>query len=121
DGSKFYVAGSHTNSDTECFTVVHASPTISTQIAVTGTNAPGLGFTTLGDTAQLHSFIGTVTGETVTFKLYGPFAGAVPSTCTAGSPAFTTTGTVNPSRQGTTSTTFPPTAARRDFRSSADP
>src|SRR5207253_4259991 len=35
-GSNFYVSGSHTNSDTERFTVVHASPTIPTQIAVTG-------------------------------------------------------------------------------------
>src|SRR6478672_4284168 len=30
DGAKFYTAASHTNSDTECFTVIKASPSIST-------------------------------------------------------------------------------------------
>jgi uncharacterized repeat protein (TIGR01451 family) len=106
-----YKSGSHTNSTTECFTVVHASPTISTQIAVTGANAPGLGFTTLGDSAQLSGFVGSVSGETVTFKLYGPFAGAVPSNCTANSAVFTTTGSLNASGQATTSATYAPTAA----------
>jgi uncharacterized repeat protein (TIGR01451 family) len=106
-----YLAGSHTNKTTECFTVVHGTPTIGTQIAVTGTNAPSLGFTTLGDSAQLSGFVGSVTGETITFRLYGPFAGAVPSTCTADSPKFTTTGTLNASGQATTSATYQPTAA----------
>jgi uncharacterized repeat protein (TIGR01451 family) len=106
-----YLAGSHTNSTTECFTVVHGTPSISTQIAVTGTNSPSLGFTTLGDSAQLSGFVGTVTGETITFNLYGPFAGSVPGNCTAGTAAFTTTGTLNASGQATTSSTYQPTAA----------
>jgi uncharacterized repeat protein (TIGR01451 family) len=105
-----YLAGSHSNDTIECFTVVHASPTIDTQIAVTGANAPGLDFTTLGDTAQLSGFVGSVTGETVTFTLYGPYAAGVTPTCT--SPvAFTTTGTLNASGQATTGTTFDPTQA----------
>jgi LPXTG-motif cell wall-anchored protein/uncharacterized repeat protein (TIGR01451 family) len=105
-----YLAGSHTNSTTECFTVVHASPSISTQIAVTGEDAPGLGFTELGDTAQLSGFAGDVTGETITFDLYGPYASGVTPTCT-GEPVFETTGTLNASGQATTSSTYEPTAA----------
>src|SRR5882757_6292944 len=77
-----YLPSSHTNSDTECFTVVHGSPTLTTEIAVTGDNPPGLGFTTLGDTATLSGFVGSVTGETITFNLYGPFASGVTPVCT---------------------------------------
>ncbi len=106
-----YLPGTHTNSTTECFTIVHASPTISTQIAVTGTNAPGLGFTTLGDSAQLSGFAGSVTGETITFSLYGPFVGAVPSDCDAGQAVFGTSGTMNASGQATTLATYQPNAA----------
>ncbi|HEX2894362.1 MAG TPA: LPXTG cell wall anchor domain-containing protein [Marmoricola sp.] len=104
----YYVASSHTNNGSECFTVVHASPTITTQIAVTGANSPGLGFTTLGDTATLHDFVpGTVTGDTVDFNLYDVTADPG---CT-GSVVFHTTGTLNASGVATTSTTFSPTAA----------
>ena len=46
-----HLAGSHTNSTSECFTIVHGTPTIGTQISVTGANSPSLGFTTLGDSA----------------------------------------------------------------------
>jgi uncharacterized repeat protein (TIGR01451 family) len=106
-----FLAGTHTNSTTECFTVVHGSPDIDTQIAVTGANSPGLGFTTLGDTATLSGFVGSVTGETVTFRLYGPFVGAVPGTCTSGAAAFTTTGTLSAGGVATTSQTYNPTAA----------
>jgi uncharacterized repeat protein (TIGR01451 family) len=108
--SGFYVPSTHTNATTECFTIAHAAPTIATQIAVGGDNPPGLGFTTLGDTATLSGFIGTVTGETVTFKLYGPYANGVTPTCT-GSPVFTTTGTLNASGVASTSQTYAPTAA----------
>ena len=106
DGALNYVASSHTNFGTECFTVVKASPTLTTQIAVTGT---GLGFTTLGDTATLHSFVGTVTGETITFKLYGPYAEGETPTCLNADLAFTTTGDLNSSGVATTSQTFKPT------------
>jgi uncharacterized repeat protein (TIGR01451 family) len=77
-GELNYVASSHTNDESECFTVIKASPTLTTQINVTGT---GLGFTTLGDTATLSGFAGDVTGEDVTFKLYGPYADGVTPTC----------------------------------------
>jgi uncharacterized repeat protein (TIGR01451 family) len=105
-----YLAGSHTNSAGECFTIVHGTPKISTQIAVTGANAPGLGFTTLGDGATVTNFVGSVAGETVTFKLYGPYANGVTPTCT-GPPAFTTTGTLNAGGNATTAGTYQPTAA----------
>jgi uncharacterized repeat protein (TIGR01451 family) len=107
--TSFYVSSSHTNSTTECFTVVHASPTITTQIAVTGDNSPGLGFTTLGDTATLHNFVGTVTGETVTFKLYDVTADPG---CT-GSVVFQTTGSLSASGEATTSATYAPTEAHK--------
>ena len=60
-------------------------------ISVTGANAPALGYTTLGDTANLIGFMGSVTGETITFNLYGPYAVGQTLTCT-GTPLFTTTG-----------------------------
>ncbi|RNM15464.1 DUF11 domain-containing protein, partial [Nocardioides pocheonensis] len=107
-GSAYYLPSTHTNATTECFTVAHASPTITTQIAVTGANAPGLGFTTLGDTATLHDFVpGTVTGDTVDFNLYDVTADPG---CT-GSVVFHTTGTLNASGVATTSATYNPTAA----------
>jgi uncharacterized repeat protein (TIGR01451 family) len=68
DGAKFYVAGSHTNSDTECFTVIKASPSISTTPSETSGSVGDL----LNDSASLTSgsnFDGT---GTITFNLYGP-------------------------------------------------
>ncbi|MDT4922032.1 MAG: hypothetical protein QOI15_2934, partial [Pseudonocardiales bacterium] len=113
--SAYYVGGSHTDATTECFTVAHASPTIATQIAVNGANSPGLGFTTLGDTAQLSGFVGSVTGETVTFKLYGPFGVGVTPVCTAANlaPSFVqpTTGTLDASGAATASPSYVPTQA----------
>src|SRR5437588_1790173 len=108
-----YLAGTHTNSTTECFTIVHGSPTIATQIAVTGAHAPGLDFTTLGDTATLSGFVGSVTSETVSFNLYGPFANGVTPICDAGHlvAAAATTGTLNAGGQATTAQTYMPTAA----------
>ncbi|HKC28264.1 MAG TPA: hypothetical protein VKB75_09655, partial [Jatrophihabitans sp.] len=106
-GDHNYLAGSHTNSSTECFTVAHASPKISTQIALTGSNPPGLGLTTLGDTATLTNTSGNLNGQTVTFKLYGPYTGT--PTCT-GTPIFTTTGTLS-GGSASTSQTYTPTAA----------
>jgi uncharacterized repeat protein (TIGR01451 family) len=105
--SGYYVASVETDFTNECFTIAHFTPNISTQIAVTGTNSPGLGFTTLGDTATLHNFGGTVTGETVTFKLYDVTANP---NC-AGAPVFTTTGTLSAGGVATTSQTYQPTAA----------
>jgi uncharacterized repeat protein (TIGR01451 family) len=105
----FYLPSSHTNATTECFTVVHGTPTLATQIAVTGANAPGLGFTTLGDTATLTGFLGSVTSETITFNLYGPFADGVTPVCT-GNPVFTTTGALSAGGVATTSQTYVPTA-----------
>jgi len=102
-GALQYLANTHTNSTTECFTVVHASPTIATQIAVTG---EGLGFTTLGDTATLSGYAGSVTGETVSFDLYGP----ADPTC-AGAPVFSTTGTLDGNGDATTTVTYQPTEA----------
>ncbi|HKC20242.1 MAG TPA: hypothetical protein VKE27_11505, partial [Candidatus Dormibacteraeota bacterium] len=110
-----YLSGSETNSKAtgaagdECFIIVHKSPTIATQIAVLGKNPPGLGFTTLGDTATLSGYAGSTNGETVTFKLYGPFASGVQPNCT-GQPAFTTTGTLN-GGSATTSQNAAPSAA----------
>jgi uncharacterized repeat protein (TIGR01451 family) len=112
-----YTAGSETNSKAtgaagdECFVIVHGTPAIATQIAVTGANAPGLGFTTLGDSAQLSGFVGSVTGESVAFDLYGPFPGAVPVNCTAAGAAFSTSGTLDATGHATTALTFQPPAA----------
>ncbi|MGY2876748.1 putative repeat protein (TIGR01451 family)/LPXTG-motif cell wall-anchored protein [Marmoricola sp. URHA0025 HA25] len=104
-----FLAATATTKTNECFRVAHASPSIATQIAVTGAHSPGLGFTTLGDSAQLSGFVGSVTG-TVTFDLYGPYAAGVTPTCT-GAPVFSTTGSVDASGHATTSSTFPPTVA----------
>jgi len=109
--SGLYLATSDTNATTECFTVVHGTPTVTTLIAVTGDHPGALGLTTLGDTATLHDFVGTVTGETVTFNLYGPYADGVTPTCAIGALAFTTTGTLNAGGVATASTTFSPTSA----------
>jgi uncharacterized repeat protein (TIGR01451 family)/LPXTG-motif cell wall-anchored protein len=106
-----YVSSSHTNDGSECFTVVHASPTITTQIiknSINGGQQPGLGFTSLGDTATLHGFVpGTVTGDTVAFDLYDVTADPG---CT-GSVVFNTSGTLNAAGEARTDDTFTPTAA----------
>ena len=106
-----YTSGTHTNSTTECFTVLHAAPTLTTAIDVTGDHSPGLGFTTLGDTATLHDFIGTVTGQTVTFDLYGPYAAGVTPDCKVGKLVHTATGTLSAGGVATASPTFDPIAA----------
>jgi len=113
-----YLPGSDTNGDSsgvvgaECFTIVHKSPTIATQIALTGQNEPGLGFTSLGDTATLSGYAGNTDGETITFKLYGPFANGVTPVCDAGHliAGATTTGTLS-GGSATTAQTYKPTAA----------
>jgi uncharacterized repeat protein (TIGR01451 family) len=110
-GANNYLPSTHTNASTECFTVVKASPNIATQIAVTGNG--GLVNTSYGDTATLTNFVGTVTTETVTFTLFGPYASNVTPTCAVGSgqPVFTTTGALNAGGVATASATFTPTAA----------
>jgi len=87
-----------------------ASPTISTQIAVTGSGSPGLGFTALGDTATLSGFASNVAGEVVHFLLYGPYATGVTPTC-IGNPVFFTDESLSPSGVATTTSTFSPTVA----------
>ena len=104
-----YLANTHTNATTECFTVVHGSPTITTQIDVGGQSPPGLGLTTLDDAATLHDAIGSTDGETITFKLYGPYAGVTPD-CLAAQLVFTTTGTLS-GGVAQTSSSYSPTAA----------
>ena len=86
------------------------SPSISTQIEVTGTG--GLGTTSLGDQATLAGFQGAPSlSDTVTFRLWGPYAAGVTPTCT-GTPVFTTTGALSGlgSAVATTSQTYTPTA-----------
>ena len=89
-----YLAGKHTNSTTECFTVAHASPSIATQSSAdTGSGAAtnSVGFTTLGDTATLSSVYSgaDLSGQQVTFKLYGPLASTPGANdCTAGALVF---------------------------------
>ena len=68
DSSNFYTAGSHTNGDSECFTVTNASPSISTNASTKGGNVVGSGSTC--DSATLSgSFNGT---GTITFTLTAP-------------------------------------------------
>ncbi len=63
-----YLAGSHTNSDTECFTVIKASPSIVTDASRTGGGVVGTGTTC--DSATLSgSYQGT---GTITFSLTAP-------------------------------------------------
>src|SRR4029079_14334265 len=54
---------------------------------------------------------GPLAKKTCPFTLYGPFAGAVPANCAAGTPAFTTTGALNAGGHATTSSTFTPSQA----------
>jgi uncharacterized repeat protein (TIGR01451 family) len=105
--SAFYLGGSETNHGSECFTVVHGAPTIATQIQVTGAHPPGLGLTTLGDTATLSGFAGSVAGELITFNLYDTTA----TPGCAGVPVFTTTGTLDAQGNATTAATYDPTLA----------
>jgi uncharacterized repeat protein (TIGR01451 family) len=95
-----YLAGTDTNAladgqaGSECFTVVHASPTIATQSsATTGSNAAtnSVGFTTLGDVATLSGVAsGTdLSNENITFSLYGPLPSAPGANdCTVGARIF---------------------------------
>ncbi len=109
--SNLYDPSTETNAGSECFTIVKASPTLTTQIQVTGNG--GLVNTSYGDTATLHSFVGTVTNETITFNLFGPYAAGVTPTCATGvnEPVFTTTGALNASGVATTASTYTPTAS----------
>jgi uncharacterized repeat protein (TIGR01451 family) len=63
-----YLAGSHTNSTTECFTIIKASPSIATHASTKGGNVVGTGTTC--DSATLSgSYHGT---GTITFSLTAP-------------------------------------------------
>jgi uncharacterized repeat protein (TIGR01451 family) len=81
DGSNFYVAASHTNSDSECFSVV-ASPSIVTTPSETSGSVGDL----LNDSATLSAGSNFDGLGTITFNLYGPND----PTCD-GTPAYTET------------------------------
>ena len=68
DGAKFYTAASHTNSDTECFTVIKASPSISTTPSEDSGSVGDL----LNDSATLTGGSNFDGKGTITFNLYGP-------------------------------------------------
>jgi uncharacterized repeat protein (TIGR01451 family) len=94
-----YNAATHTNATTECFTVAHASPTIATQITTTtqqGAAAGSLGLTTVSDTATLSGVVkdADLSGQTVTFTLYGPFTSVPGAADCTGTPVATRTGTL---------------------------
>jgi uncharacterized repeat protein (TIGR01451 family) len=63
-----YLSGSHTNGDSECFTVVKASPSISTKASVTGSGVVGTDATS--DTATVSG--GVDPGGTIQFSITDP-------------------------------------------------
>jgi uncharacterized repeat protein (TIGR01451 family) len=69
DGAKFYIAGSHTDADTECFSV-QASPTITTDVSE---STGGTG-DSISDSATLHGTSNLLGTGSVTFYLYAPGA-----------------------------------------------
>ncbi|MFL5916973.1 MAG: hypothetical protein ACJ752_15235, partial [Gaiellaceae bacterium] len=69
DGGKFYVAASHTNADSECFSV-QASPTITTDVSE---STGGTG-DSISDSATLHDTSNLLGTGSVTFYLYAPSA-----------------------------------------------
>ena len=82
-----YLAGSHTNSGSECFTVIKASPAVSTQASKTDGGV--VGTDTTSDTATLSGGL-SLTG-TVTFTLKAPDG----STSTVATDTVTGDGTYN--------------------------
>ena len=109
-----YTAGTHTNSTTECFTVAHASPTITTtSSAVTsgGAAANSVGFTTLGDVATLSNVVSgaNLSSQHVTFTLYGPAATA-PTSATSCIAAGIVSGPVDEPLVNVNATTWKATA-----------
>jgi uncharacterized repeat protein (TIGR01451 family)/LPXTG-motif cell wall-anchored protein len=78
----------------ECFKVAHATPTISTVSSGTtdvGAATHSVGFTTLGDVATLSNVYSgaDLTGQHVTFSLYGPLGSAPGANdCTEGALVF---------------------------------
>ena len=67
NGSKFYIAGSHTDADSECFSV-QASPTIVTTPSETSGSVGDL----LNDSADLEAGSNFTGKGTITFNLDGP-------------------------------------------------
>ncbi|HEY3550358.1 MAG TPA: hypothetical protein VGK69_04835 [Gaiellaceae bacterium] len=63
-----YLAGSHTNSDSECFTVIKASPSIATTASVTGNGVVGTDSTS--DSATVTG--GVNPGGTIQFSITDP-------------------------------------------------
>jgi hypothetical protein len=95
----------------ESATITTTSPTISTVVRTTGIGQAGA--TAVGDSASLGGFAGAVSGETVSFALFGPYADGVAPTCATGpgEPVYTTTGTLDASGAAATAATFTPPAA----------
>jgi len=69
DGGKFYIAASHTNADSECFSV-QASPTVTTDVSE---STGGTG-DSISDSATLHDTSNLLGTGSVTFFLYAPGA-----------------------------------------------
>ncbi|MDT4932464.1 MAG: hypothetical protein QOK11_356 [Pseudonocardiales bacterium] len=115
DSTGQYLPSSHTNASTECFTVVHGAPTVTTQIAIGGSIPGTVPLTTLGDAATFADVVGTPSQaqSTVTFSLWGPYADGVTPTCDAPLAAERTgtlTATANSGEfTASTSSTFTPT------------
>ncbi len=95
DASANYSPFNHTNTTTECFTAISASPTLTT----TPNPASGSTGTTLNDIANLSG--GFNPTGTITFKLYNPSD----ETC-SGTPAFTQTIAVNGNGAYNTTSSF---------------
>ena len=110
----YYLPTVHFNASSECFEIIHADPQIATTIDVTGDEPGTLGLTTYGDTATLTGFIGDVSGETVNFTLYGPYAANQTPDCTSPDDvAATASATLNASGVATVALAdaFTPTVA----------
>jgi hypothetical protein len=99
DSASQYLAASHTNNDTECFTVVKND----TGIATSANEAVDIG-ASISDSAVLSGATPDATG-TITFKAYGP------GTDCSGTAAFTTTATVVGGKTNYGPVSFVPTTA----------
>ncbi|HEX4700681.1 MAG TPA: hypothetical protein VH352_01005, partial [Pseudonocardiaceae bacterium] len=109
-----YTAGTHTNTTTECFTVAHASPTITTVSSANtsgGAAANSVSFTTLGDVATLSGVVSgaDLSSQHVTFTLYGPAATA-PTSATSCIAAGIASGPVDEPLVNVDATTWKATA-----------
>ena len=109
---------SHTNADSECFTIAYATPSIATSIGVTtvpaGAVTGSLGLTTLADSATLSGVYpgADLSGQKVTFTLWGPFnSGPTAASCTKTAPVADTATVALTQQDSTTWTAATPTPA----------